>query len=98
MDDASTTTLVARLAAGRKETFASLYARVAQPLHLWCAVRIPRALWHRLHPEDLLQETWYRALQAIQRFDRNRASFRAWVFGIAANTLAHELRRLHVRQ
>jgi RNA polymerase sigma-70 factor (ECF subfamily) len=98
MDHTDTQHLLREYAAGRTEPFTALYARIAEPLYVWCAVRIPRALWHRLHPEDLMQEVWYRALHNLDRFDPNRASLRAWMFGIAANTLAHELRRLHVRR
>jgi RNA polymerase sigma-70 factor (ECF subfamily) len=45
-----------------------------------------------------MQETWCRALGAFRRFDPRRASFRAWIFGIASRTLAEELRRLQVRR
>jgi len=96
MDD-STTTLVREFAGGRRESFRVLYHRIAPKLFVWCALRIPTPLQARIDPEDLLQEIWLRAVRVLPRFDRSLASFRSWLFGIAANTLAETLRRMNVR-
>jgi RNA polymerase sigma factor (sigma-70 family) len=42
--------------------------------------------------EDLVQETWIRALPALARF-RWEASFRTWLLGIGYNVARRELRR-----
>lgn len=43
-----------------------------------------RMLRHRQDAEDVVQETFHRALQAIDRFDVDRP-IRPWLLGIAAN-------------
>ncbi|MCR9245003.1 MAG: sigma-70 family RNA polymerase sigma factor [bacterium] len=98
MTDPSTTTLVRDFASGRREAFRALYARVAPKLFVWCALRIPPPLQVRIDPEDLMQEIWLRSVRAMPRFDRSVAAFRAWLFGIAAKTLAETLRHLNVRR
>ena len=75
--------------------FRRLYRSIAPSLVVWASIRLPRSLHYRLDPEDLVQETWFRALNSLPSFDATRGSFRAWVFGIATKTLANELRRLH---
>ncbi len=58
-----------------------------------------RMMRHRQDAEDVVQETFYRALQAIDRFDTARP-VRPWLLGIAANrcrtALAHRSRLLAV--
>lgn len=98
MSEPRTSTLIADFAGGRREAFRSLYQRLARRLYVWCSLRLPAALRPRLEPEDLMQEIWLRAVQGLRQFDRTRAGFRSWLFGIAANTLAENLRRLHRRQ
>jgi RNA polymerase sigma-70 factor (ECF subfamily) len=97
MVESETAALVRRFAAGDHEAFAALHRRLWPRLYLWCTLRVPRALWHRLDPEDVLQEAWLRAVVALPRYEPQRAGFRTWLFAIAANVLAEQLRRLHVR-
>lgn len=97
MDETSTGTVVQQFLAGRSAMFQELHARTGPRLRLWCSLRVPWALWHRLDPTDLEQEVWLRAMALLPRYDRHRAGFRSWLFGIAANVLAEQLRRLHVR-
>ena len=98
MAEPTTTALLRDLAQGRHERFAALYQRLAPRLFLWCTLRVPAPLRARLDPEDLMQEIWVRALDGLERFDGTRARFRSWLFGIAANTLAENLRRLYLRR
>ncbi len=50
------------------------------------------ALRDRSLAEDCLQETFLRAWRARDRFDRDRASERTWLFAIARNVIADALR------
>jgi len=43
--------------------------------------------------DDVVQETWLTAVRRIRRFDPTRASFLAWLRGIAANVRRNHLRR-----
>ncbi|MBL8755023.1 MAG: RNA polymerase sigma factor [Planctomycetes bacterium] len=98
MSDGTTTALVQQYANGRRDAFRELHRRLAPRLFAWCALRVPRALQTRLDPDDLTQEIWLRAVGGLPRFDRSLARFRAWLFGIAAHTLAEHLRTLHRRR
>ncbi|MGE3171256.1 MAG: RNA polymerase sigma factor [Planctomycetota bacterium] len=98
MTDGDTTTLLRQFDRGAPDAFAALHARLAARLYMWSSLRIPRPLWARLHPEDLVQEIWLRVVASLERYEPQRASFRSWVFGIAARTLAENLRRLAVRR
>lgn len=79
---------------GDRAGHATLYARVAPAIYAWSALRIEPPLSSRLDPEDVVQEVWWRALQAFDRFDPAKGSFRRWVFGIATHVLIDALRRL----
>jgi len=43
--------------------------------------------------DDIVQETWLTAVRRIRRFDPTRASFLAWLRGIAANVRRNQARR-----
>jgi len=98
MDETTTSWLIRSLQAGESSAFRDLYKRIVPSLYVWAKVRLPHEIQHRFDAEDLVQETWCRALARISTFDPERGSFRAWVFGIATKTCAEELRRLHRRR
>jgi RNA polymerase sigma-70 factor, ECF subfamily len=73
----------------RSDQFERLYAQHAQPLFGFLAYRTgDRAL-----AEDLVAETFERALRARRRFDRRRASEKTWLYAIALNCLRDHRRR-----
>lgn len=43
--------------------------------------------------EDLLADTWERALRARTRFDRRKGSVKTWLYAIALNCLSDHARR-----
>src|SRR5262249_27596758 len=43
--------------------------------------------------DEVVQETWMTAVRRVRDFDPARASFAAWLAGIAANVLRNHLRR-----
>jgi RNA polymerase sigma-70 factor, ECF subfamily len=64
------------------ETFDALRAYV-----VWrCGGRHDRA-------DEVVQETWLTAVRRIRGFDPSRGSFGAWLCGLAANVLRHQLRQ-----
>lgn len=83
-----TESLVHSFQRGAEQAFAPLYERLAPALYAWAVLRAPRGV----DPGDLLGETWLRAVRSVHEFDAGRASFRAWIFGIAKKVLLHELR------
>jgi RNA polymerase sigma-70 factor (ECF subfamily) len=83
-----TESLVRSFQRGAEQAFAPLYERLAPALYAWAVLRAPRGV----DPGDLLGETWLCAVRSVHEFDAGRASFRAWIFGIAKKVLLHELR------
>jgi RNA polymerase sigma-70 factor (ECF subfamily) len=78
-------------------SFDALYDRVAPAIYAWAALRIHSSVRRHLDPEDLVQEVWWRALNAFPSFDAAKGSFRPWVFGIATRALLNRMRHLRVR-
>jgi RNA polymerase sigma-70 factor, ECF subfamily len=73
----------------RDEAFERLYAEHAQALFGFLSYRTgDRAL-----AEDLLADTFERALRARRRFDRRKASEKTWLYAIALNGLRDHARR-----
>jgi RNA polymerase sigma-70 factor, ECF subfamily len=63
------------------QAFAGLYAYVC-----W------RCAGLRDLADELVQETWLTAVRTMRRFDPERASFAAWLRGIAGNVIRNHLR------
>src|SRR2546423_7718688 len=73
----------------RDEEFERLYDAEAAGLFSFLAYRTgDRAL-----AEDLLADTFERALRARRRFDRRRGSAKTWIYAIALNLLRDHARR-----
>ena len=73
----------------RDEDFEQLYAAEAQGLFGFLAYRTgDRAL-----AEDLLADTFERALRSRKRYDRRRGPAKAWLYAIALNLLRDHARR-----
>ena len=73
----------------RDDEFERLYEAEAQGLFGFLAYRTgDRAL-----AEDLLADTFERALRSRRRFDRRRGSAKTWLYAIALNLLRDHARR-----
>jgi len=73
----------------RPDDFERLYEEHAQPLFGFLAYRTG----DRELAEDLLADTFERALRARARFDRRKASEKTWLYTIALNLLRDHARR-----
>jgi RNA polymerase sigma factor (sigma-70 family) len=73
----------------REEDFDRLYADHAQPLFGFLVYRTG----DRTLAEDLLADTFERAMRGRRGFDRRRASEKTWLYAIALNTLRDHKRR-----
>ena len=78
----------------RAADFDRLYSEHAQPLFGFLAYR----LGDRALAEDLLADTFERALRARHRFDRRRGSEKAWLYSIALNLVRDHQRRRGAEQ
>src|SRR5262249_12616113 len=74
-------------------SFRDLYERIAPSLLAWGRLKLGPKGAVEGDPEDLLQDVWLRAITDFPRFDANRSSFRAWIFGIAKNAVYEMWRR-----
>ncbi len=86
--------LVRAAQAGDVASFSLLYEDIAPALHGWAELRLRPAMRTHFDPQDLVQEVWFRAWSAIERFDERRSLFRMWVFRIAKNVLLEAFRSL----
>src|SRR3712207_5962228 len=73
----------------RDADFERLYRREAQGLYGFLAYRTGDTTL----AEDLLADTFERALRARARFDRRKASEKTWLYTIALNLLRDHARR-----
>ena len=84
--------LAVQAARGDREAVSVLVRRFSGPLYGF----IQRYQPHGGDSEDLLQETWIRALRNLDRFDPGRR-FSTWLFQIALNQCRDHARRRAVR-
>ena len=73
----------------RDDAFARLYSEHARPLFAFLAYRTGDSAL----AEDLLADTFERALRSRWRFDRRRGTEKAWLYTIALNLLRDDARR-----
>lgn len=73
----------------RDDAFERLYAEHAQTLYGFLSYRTG----DRVLAEDLLADTFERALRARRRFDPRKASEKTWLYTIALNCLRDHARR-----
>lgn len=97
MDRASgpsfTRRVVRKALKGDQEAYAALVRRYTEPLETLIRLRLGPALRRRLETEDLLQETYLHAFDALSTFEwRGTGSFFRWLGDVAEHTV-----RRHVR-
>jgi RNA polymerase sigma factor (sigma-70 family) len=78
----------------RRDDFERLFEEHAQPLFGFLAYRTGNAAL----AEDLLADTFERALKARSRFDRRKASEKTWLYTIALNLVRDNARRRSTEQ
>src|SRR3954469_8127488 len=78
----------------RIDQFERLYEEHAQPLLAFLVYRTG----NRGVAEDVLADTFERALRARRRFDPRKASEKTWLYSIAVNLLRDNARRQLVEQ
>jgi RNA polymerase sigma-70 factor (ECF subfamily) len=78
--------LVARARQDR-QAFAALYDRYFAPLYRYCSVRLGSSD----RAEDAVHQIFLRAMEAVDRYQET-GRFRSWLFTIAHNVVADELR------
>lgn len=90
MEDAH---LVRQVLGGNRAAFRMIVLRYERPLFRFLGL----LAFEAATAEDLAQQTFLRAYQALGSFDPQRASFSTWLFTIAKRLAANEHQRAHRR-
>jgi RNA polymerase sigma-70 factor (ECF subfamily) len=89
--DLDTSRLVTRFQAGERDAFGEIYLRYFDRVYSYMRVLFRQ---DRHEAEDLTQQVFARALEALPRYERRPQPFRAWLFTIARNQALTQLERL----
>lgn len=89
MDQSEEKSLMERARQGETEAFGLIYDVYAPKLYAF----IYHKVHHRETAQDLLADTFMRALQAIPRYDADRGGAAAWLYAIARNLVIDHYRR-----
>ena len=85
--------LVERARHGDQDAFAQVFAPLWRPLLETIASRLGPTIRQRVDPEDVLQDTFVRALHSVKRFEwRGEESFRGWIETIAEHVVTDVVR------
>ncbi|MBI4584031.1 MAG: sigma-70 family RNA polymerase sigma factor [Planctomycetes bacterium] len=91
--------LVNRAQEGDRAAFEELVTKARQGLLASVRLRIGAHLRAKLDPEDVIQETFLKAFQSLERFQwQGKDSFDRWLQGIAENLILDAAKRERVRQ
>lgn len=84
IENEKTEELAQRAQFGEREAFEALFERIAEPLYQWGCIQIRKQNVPTLFSEDIMQETWLRAIEKLENKHRD-APFRNWIFTVAWN-------------
>jgi RNA polymerase sigma-70 factor (ECF subfamily) len=85
--------LIERAQRGDRAAFDELASSAAKNLLPRIHRRIGPGLREGLDPEDVLQETFFRAFRSIEKFEwQGEKSFESWLYGIAFKIILHSAR------
>src|SRR5262245_5469589 len=88
IDDGLDASLLADIVAGREQAFVDLYRRRHNDVYRF-AFAMAKS---RSFAQDVTQEVFLNVLENAARFDRNKGSVRAWLFGCARYVTLDRLR------
>jgi RNA polymerase sigma-70 factor (ECF subfamily) len=88
-EDADTARLVGRIQSGEHRLFDELYMRYFDRVYAYVRV----TLQDPHEAEDVAQDVFVRVLEALPRYERRGAPFRAWLFRIVRNSAINRLRQ-----
>ena len=90
----STFDLVERAKTGDSAALNDLFVRYLPPLRRWASGRLPRWTRDLMDTDDLIQETMFRAVKRMDRFEaRHEGALRAYLRQAVVNRIRDEVRR-----
>lgn len=93
MDSPETKSLVAQAQGGNTQAFGELYNLYASRIYKFIRIKVPETT----SAEDMLQDTFFKAWQALPKLKLDNLYFSAWLYQIARN-LVNDFYRSHYRQ
>ena len=91
--------LIEAAKAGRTSALEELFRGYYEPLLEYIKRHSPPSLVLTVEPQDILQDTWLRAVRGIPTFQtQENSDFYRWLATIARNVIADKLRHLLVRK
>ncbi len=93
MDSSEIKVLVAKVQNGDTQAFGELYKVYANCIYKFIHIKVPETA----AAEDILQETFFKAWQALPKLKLDNLYFKAWLYRIARN-LINDFYRAHYRQ
>ncbi len=91
--------LIDRAKAGNRPAFDELMGRFRQRLRSGVAAQLASHRGTALEAEEILQETFVRAFESLDRFEwRGKGSFLPWLYGIAKNVIGKAVRGTHKKR
>lgn len=88
-EDVDTARLIGRIQAGERGLFDELYMRYFDRVYAYVRV----TLQDTYEAEDVTQDVFVRVLEALPRYERRSAPFRAWLFRIVRNCAINRIRQ-----
>lgn len=82
MDDNQILILVEKAQKGDKDAFGQLYDQYADALYKYIYFRVPQS-----EAEDLLETIFLRVWENIHQYNKEKASFKSWIFRISHNLI-----------
>jgi RNA polymerase sigma-70 factor, ECF subfamily len=90
----TTLDLVERAKTGDSDALNELFARYLPPLRRWASGRLPRWTRDLMDTDDLVQETVFRAVKRMDRFEaRHEGALQAYLRQAVVNRIRDEVRR-----
>ncbi len=93
MDKAELIELVKQMQGGDQQAFSDIYDEFADRLYKFIRIKVASTE----QAEDLLQETFVKAWQGCRQLRTDELNFSAWLYRIAANTVADHYRKVYRR-
>ena len=91
--------LVEEARTGDRDAQGLLAERFSDRVRSWIVSRLGRRLGRAVNAEDLLQDTWIQAFQAIDRLEwRGEEDFLGWLRTIAEHVIQGEVKRLGAKK
>lgn len=82
--------LVAQAQSGKSDAFGKLYDAYVKKIYNFIYYKT----WHQETAEDITSQTFFKALNAIKKFNPEKGTFSSWLYQIARNNISDHFRSL----